>query len=133
MDEPAARDDLYPGLISATPGEFVRQMEYIASTCRAVDVAEVLRAVRGDGRLPPRAVLVTFDDVYRIRDIYYPQVGMPNHTAGHEQRFGVWVDGRFAWIGEEGWERDLRYKPDTMVTEVVLRHGELEVEVLWGP
>ncbi|MCP3905548.1 MAG: glycoside hydrolase family 15 protein [Planctomycetes bacterium] len=76
------------------------------------------------------AMLVTFDDVYRIRDIYYPQVGMPNHTAGHVQRFGVWVDGRFAWIEDEGWERDLRYKPDTMVTEVVLRHDELEVEIL---
>ena len=65
VDELAARPDLYPGLISATPDEFARQMEYVASTCHAVDVADVLRAVRGDGKLPPRAVLITFDDAYR--------------------------------------------------------------------
>ena len=63
-------------------------------------------------------LLVTFDDLYQVRDIYYPRVGMPNHTGGHVQRFGVWADGRFAWIDENAWERSLRYKPDTMVTEV---------------
>ena len=31
----------------------------------------------GNGEL-----LVTFDEFYRIRDIYYPRVGMPNHTEG---------------------------------------------------
>jgi glucoamylase len=75
-------------------------------------------------------MLVTFDEQYRIRDIYYPRVGMPNHTQGHVQRFGVWADGKFAWIEEDGWERELRYKPDTMVSEVVLRHDELGIELL---
>lgn len=85
-------------------------------------------------------MLVTFDDFYRIRDLYYPHVGMPNHTDGHVQRFGVWVDGHFAWIEENGWTRELRYKPDTMVTEVTLRHERLGIEVLcndavdyWSP
>jgi GH15 family glucan-1,4-alpha-glucosidase len=75
-------------------------------------------------------LLVTFDDTYRVRDIYYPNVGMPNHTDGHPQRFGVWVDGRLAWIEDAGWERHLRYKPDTMVTEVTLRHEKLGVELV---
>lgn len=79
----------------------------------------------GNGEL-----LVTFDDRYRIRDVYYPRVGMPNHTGGHVQRFGVWADGRFAWIEDEGWTRELRYKPDTMLTEVRLRHEDLGVELL---
>jgi glucoamylase len=78
----------------------------------------------GNGEL-----LVTFDDLYRVRDIYYPRVGMPNHTGGHVQRFGVWADGEFAWIEDPGWHRDLRYKPDTMVTEVRLRHDRLGVEL----
>lgn len=78
----------------------------------------------GNGEL-----LITFDDLYRIRDIYYPRVGMPNHTDGHVQRFGVWADGRFAWIEDGGWERELRYKRDTLVSEVVLRHRELGIEL----
>ncbi len=74
-------------------------------------------------------MLVTFDDKYRIRDIYYPRTGMPNHTGGHVQRFGVWADGKFAWINDKGWERSLRYKPDTMVTEVILHHEGLGLEL----
>ncbi len=85
-------------------------------------------------------MLVTFDDLYRIRDIYYPRVGTPNHTAGHVQHFGVWADGEFAWTEDAGWERHLRYKPDTMITEVTLRHHRLGVELIchdavdyWSP
>jgi len=78
----------------------------------------------GNGRM-----LVTFDEQYRVRDIFFPRVGMPNHTDGHVQRFGVWADGAFAWIEDEGWERELRYKPDTMVTEVHLRHKGLGLEL----
>lgn len=78
----------------------------------------------GNGEL-----LVTFDQTYRVRDIYYPRIGMPNHTGGHVQRFGVWVDGQMAWIEEKGWQRELRYKPDTMVSEVTLRHETLGIEL----
>jgi GH15 family glucan-1,4-alpha-glucosidase len=79
----------------------------------------------GNGEL-----LVTFDALYRVRDIYYPRVGQPNHTEGHVQRFGVWADGAFAWIEDPGWARRLRYKPDTMISEVVLRHETLGLELL---
>ncbi len=86
-------------------------------------------------------LLVTFDHCYRIRDLYYPQVGRFNHTDGHVQRFGVWVrdaggadrepgPGRFAWIEDEGWERRLRYRPETLVTEVHLVHRGLGLEIV---
>ena len=85
-------------------------------------------------------MLVAFDDQYRMRYLYWPHVGQPNHTGGHLQRFGIWADGQFAWIDSPGWTRDLRYKPDTMVTEVRLRHERLGVEVIcndavdyWSP
>lgn len=75
-------------------------------------------------------LLLTFDADYRIRDLYYPRVGRLNHTLGHVQRFGVWADGMFAWIEDEGWTRDLRYKADTLVTEVRLTHKELALELV---
>lgn len=75
-------------------------------------------------------LLITFDRFYRIRDLYFPHVGKYNHSDGNIQRFGAWVDGRFAWIEEPGWTRELKYKRDTLVTEVVLRHQELGVEVV---
>src|SRR5579871_4151638 len=58
----------------------------------------------GNGKL-----LVTFDGHFRIRDIYYPHVGSENQTAGHINRIGVWVDGEFAWLDNQAWERSLRY------------------------
>jgi GH15 family glucan-1,4-alpha-glucosidase len=74
-------------------------------------------------------LLVTFDRFYRVRDLYYPNVGRFNHTEGHVQRFGVWVDGRFAWIEDSNWNRTLAYKPDTLVTSVILRNDELGLEI----
>lgn len=75
-------------------------------------------------------LLVTFDRTYRVRDIYYPHVGRYNHTDGHVQRFGVWVDGLFAWIEELGWERTLKYIEGTLVTEVTLRNKHLALEIV---
>jgi len=74
-------------------------------------------------------LLITFDRFYRVRDFFYPHVGQFNHTDGQIQRFGVWADGRFAWIEDPGWKRELRYKPDTLVTSVTLTHEELALEI----
>ncbi len=78
----------------------------------------------GNGRL-----LVTFDEYYQIRDIYFPHVGQENHTEGFPFRFGIWIDGRFSWVFSDGWSRELRYLPETLVTDVVLTNGELAVEI----
>ena len=75
-------------------------------------------------------LLVNFDEFYQVRDMYYPRVGAPNHTLGHIQHFGVWADGEFAWITDEGWERSLKYTHDSLVTHVTLRHEKLGVELV---
>ena len=74
-------------------------------------------------------LLITFDHLYRVRDVYYPRVGRHNHTDGHVQRFGVWADGEFAWIDDEGWQRDLKYRDDTLSTDVRLVHERLGLEI----
>ena len=74
----------------------------------------------GNGNL-----LVTFDALYQLRDLYFPYVGMEDHTGGHPCRFGVWADGRFRWTGDEDWERKLRYAHETLVTDVHLANAQL--------
>ena len=54
--------------------------------------------------------LVTFDSTYTLRDIYYPHVGLENHTVGDACRFGIWADGAFSWISDDGWERHIDYE-----------------------
>jgi glucoamylase len=75
-------------------------------------------------------LLITIDRLYRIRDVYYPNVGLYNHTDGHIQRFGVWADGQFAWIEDGSWRRELRYRPGTLVTQVRLVNERLGLEVV---
>ncbi len=76
------------------------------------------------------SLLVTFDDKYQIRDIYFPHVGQENHTEGFPFRFGVWADGEFSWVFEDGWKRKLKYLPETLVTDVHLVNERLGVEIV---
>nr|HQU93834.1 glycoside hydrolase family 15 protein [Pyrinomonadaceae bacterium] len=76
------------------------------------------------------SLLVNFDDKYQIRDIYFPHVGQENHTEGFPCRFGVWVDGQFAWVADAGWDRWLKYLPETLVTDVTLTNEKLGIELV---
>ena len=76
------------------------------------------------------ALLINFDQTYQLRDLYWPHVGLENHTKGQVFRFGVWVEGRFKWLDDPGWTRRLCYQEETLVTQVQLSHPELELELV---
>lgn len=71
--------------------------------------------------------LVMFDREYQIADVFYPHVGMENHSLGHAFRFGVFVDGKFSWT--MGWTKTMRYIDDTLVTQVALENSELGLKL----
>lgn len=62
--EPESSPRLNPRMISATPAGFERQMRFLAKKYRAVSMSDVLAALQQSRPLPPRAVLITFDDAY---------------------------------------------------------------------
>jgi peptidoglycan/xylan/chitin deacetylase (PgdA/CDA1 family) len=64
IDEPDARPDLWPGMISASPTRFAQQIELIATRYTPITVSDLLAARRDDRPIPRRAVHVTFDDAY---------------------------------------------------------------------
>lgn len=74
-------------------------------------------------------LLVTFDNKYQIRDLYFPHVGQENHVGGSFCRFGIWVDGSFSWLSSDAWTRTLRYLPETLVTDVVITNELLGLEI----
>lgn len=80
--------------------------------------------VIGNGKL-----LVNLDSNCYIRDVYFPYVGQQNHVNGHHCRFGVWVNGEFAWLDEPEWRIELSYIEDSLVTNVIARHDRLGVEL----
>lgn len=69
-------------------------------------------------------VLITFDQDYRLRDLYFPHAGKENHTDGHPFRLGLWVDGTFSWVGRD-WNPRLEYARDQLVTDVRLDNASL--------
>jgi len=76
------------------------------------------------------SLLVTFDDKYQIRDVYFPHVGQENHSEGFPFRFGVWADGEFSWVFEDEWKRELCYLKETLVTNVKLTNADLGLEIV---
>ncbi len=75
--------------------------------------------------------LVNFDANYNLREIFFPHVGMENHTAGRLCRTGVWASGRFAWIDDPAWQKTANYMPQTLATAVTARHPGLSVEIVF--
>ncbi len=79
------------------------------------------------------SLLVNFDSTGTLRDVYFPLVGQENHTDGRLNRFGVWVastDGanpRFAWLDGDGWQRSLKYRTETLVSNVRAHHDGLGI------
>jgi peptidoglycan/xylan/chitin deacetylase (PgdA/CDA1 family) len=57
--------DTYRRNVSATPAEFALQMDYVAERFHPVALDRVAAALDGGPELPPRPILVTFDDGYR--------------------------------------------------------------------
>lgn len=73
--------------------------------------------------------LVSYDANYDVRDIYYPYIGQLNQTLGNVCRTGFFIDGKFAWLDDGGWQRQLGYLGDTLITDVTLIHAGLGLQV----
>lgn len=79
--------------------------------------------VMGNGR-----IAVAMDANMSVRDFFYPQVGLENHVIGHDLKMGVWVDGRFSWLGR-GWDITMKYLPDTLVGRCQAKHDDMAVQI----
>lgn len=63
LGDPAFRGD--PGVVSAAPAMFARQMDHAAREFDVIALDDLVAHVAGGAPLPARPLLVTFDDGYR--------------------------------------------------------------------
>ncbi|MDQ3930258.1 MAG: polysaccharide deacetylase family protein [Chloroflexota bacterium] len=92
--------DLTDSLIDASPKAFEEQMRHVASRYNVVSSWDIVRALQEGYKLPPRALVVTFDDGYRcFMDIAMPvlrRLGLPvtlfvaTHVAGDPASLFWW-------------------------------------------
>lgn len=101
IDDIDAEPDLDPGLISASPADFRAQMEVIAHRYTAISLQQLLAVHRGQNPLPPRAVLLTFDDGYQdferqawpiLKELALPAVLFVPTSFPDEAGPGFWWD-----------------------------------------
>ncbi|MEI8230242.1 MAG: glycoside hydrolase family 15 protein [Candidatus Peregrinibacteria bacterium] len=76
-------------------------------------------------------VLATFDDRLMLRDLYFPYVGMEDHTGfGNVHRAGVYIEGKgLKWFSDPSWIIEPRYRQDSLVGDSILRNAELGLEI----
>ena len=79
--------------------------------------------VVGNGR-----IAIALDKNLRIRDFFYPHVGLENHIGGHKFLLGIWIDGVFSWIGDD-WDISSNYLPETLVSKCLAANPDLGVEL----
>jgi len=78
------------------------------------------------------SMLVCYDHDARIRDVYYPYVGLENHIASmNANEVGVWVDGVFSWISADTWELHIDYNQDTLVSNIEALQRELGIRIVF--
>jgi peptidoglycan/xylan/chitin deacetylase (PgdA/CDA1 family) len=53
-----------PSLLSATPDQFEQQMKFLREHYRLLSILDLLQAIEAKESLPPKSVMVTFDDGY---------------------------------------------------------------------
>ena len=75
------------------------------------------------------SMLINFDEHYRIRDLYFPNVGADNHLSARPSRVGVWVADQFSWLGDTGWELTPAFQECSLVTRARAFHPQLNVEI----
>ena len=74
------------------------------------------------------SLLITFDQDYCVRDIFYPCVGKENHTDGHKFRLGIWVDNEFSWVNRD-WNLSLEYADEMLMSQVTAINDHLGVSL----
>jgi len=83
--------------------------------------------VLGNGTLT-----VTYDEHARVRDFYYPYVGLENHLGATDVHLiGVWVDGVFSWVSADHWSIHIDYDYETLVSNIEVINHELQIRLMF--
>lgn len=58
---------------------------------------------------------VCLDRFGQVSDVYFPYVGLENHTRGfYTHRVGIWADGTLDWLSGSNWRIDIGCREDAL-------------------
>ena len=64
-----------------------------------------------------------------VSDVYFPYVGLENHTIGGNtrHRVGVWADGRVSWLSDDGWSCKFSYHHEALIGHIVAVNEQIGI------
>jgi len=65
-----------------------------------------------------------------VHELYFPYVGLENHSAGSNLRhkIGVWIDGQISWLDEDqGWAFSFSYPHTALIGHTIAKHDQLGI------
>lgn len=84
--------------------------------------------VVGNGNL-----LVTLDDKLMVRDIYFPYVGLEDHTAyGHFHKIGIFTDNQINWLHSKKFKTKVEYIKDSLTTHNKTTNSEIGISLTFN-
>lgn len=75
------------------------------------------------------SLFVGLDESGLVHDFYYPYVGLENLTTSRisHHKIGVFVDGTFSWVNGDGWQRNVNFRDDALMSDITLQNDALEI------
>lgn len=75
------------------------------------------------------SLLVALDTFGEVSDLYFPHVGLENHTGGHlRHRLGVYCDGSISWFSEDSrWDIRVECEEDSLESRITAKNIGIEV------
>lgn len=85
-------------------------------------------AVVGNGNM-----LVTFDDNLLIRDLYFPHVGLEDHTSyQHFHRIGIYENNELSWLYNGEWKSEVGYIKNALITRSKTTNERLGLSLVFN-
>ncbi|MCA9386960.1 glycoside hydrolase family 15 protein [Candidatus Dojkabacteria bacterium] len=77
------------------------------------------------------SIAVGLDLYGQVYDVYFPYVGLENHTGGsYVHKIGVWIDGIFHWTDDGTWEISCDYYDNGEIdNKLILKHNQLKIKI----
>ncbi|KKQ97434.1 MAG: hypothetical protein UT24_C0008G0056 [Candidatus Woesebacteria bacterium GW2011_GWB1_39_12] len=75
-------------------------------------------------------VLVGLDAFGQIKDLYFHYPGLENHVGEYlTHKIGIYVDNKFSWFDDGGWNIEVRSQKGTMASDIVAKNESFGIEL----
>lgn len=82
----------------------------------------------GNGNL-----LVTLDNKLMVRDIYFPYVGLEDHTAySHFHKIGIFTDGKINWLHANEFKSEVGYIKNSLTTHNKTKNSSIGISMTFN-